>query len=286
MRRTIIALAATVVAAQAAVTVSAQISADEENIFRYRTGNFEVIVLTQGQGEGDTGILLDAPAEVTESYLSENGTYPTATNVVLIRNGDHIWLIDAGYGATLFDTLEALGLGSRDVDRVLLTHMHGDHIGGLLKDGARAFDAPLGLSATEAGYWAGQEGSAKTVLDLYKPETLELYRLGEAPLGREGIFPVEAFGHTPGHTAFLVVSGDEKLMIWGDIAHAMAVQMPHPEISVRYDVDPDAARVSRLEILEYVVANNIPVAGMHIPYPGIGIVEKAGQGYKFTPITQ
>ncbi len=124
------------------------------------------------------------------------------------------------------------------------------------------------------------------VLELYKPNALTLYTLDDVPTDRDGIFAIEAFGHTPGHTVFLVVSGGEKLLVWGDIAHAMAVQMPRPEISVRYDVDPDAARASRLKILEYAATNRIPVAGMHIPYPGVGTVEKAAQGYKFTPATR
>ncbi len=282
MKRTIIALAATVVAAQATQAVSAQTSAPEEHIFRYRVGNFEVVLLSEGQSDGNTRNLIDAPADLTAPYLSEAGTYPTATNAFAVISPKEVLLIDAGVGRRLTENIDAAGIDK--IGAIWLTHMHGDHIGGLLKDGARVFDAPLSLGAAEAGYWAGQGGGAKTVLDLYKPRTIELYRLEEVPLGRDGIFPIEAFGHTPGHTAFLVVSGGEKLMIWGDLAHAMAVQMPHPEISVRYDVDPDAARVSRAKILEYVAANNIPVAGMHIPYPGIGTVEKAAQGYKFIPV--
>lgn len=107
--------------------------------------------------------------------------------------------------------------------------------------------------------------------------------LDNVPADAEGIFPIKVYGHTPGHTAFMVVSDGERLLIWGDITHAMAVQMPHPEISVTYDVDPDAARALRLKILEYVAAHKIPVAGMHIAWPGIGTVEKAAQGYEFTP---
>jgi glyoxylase-like metal-dependent hydrolase (beta-lactamase superfamily II) len=284
MRKSIIALAATVVAAQAMLTASAQTTSPEENIFRYRVGDFEVMLLSEGQSAGGTGNLIDAPAERIVPYLSEDGTYPTATNAFAVIAPRETLLIDAGVGRRLTENIAAAGIDS--LGAIWLTHMHGDHIGGLVKDGVRVFDAPLTLGTAEAEYWAGQEGSAKTVLDLYQPRTMELYRLEEVPLGRNGIFPIEAYGHTPGHTVFLVVSGGEKLLIWGDVAHAMAVQMPLPEISVRYDVDPDAARATRAKILEYVVENKIPVAGMHIPYPGIGTIEKAAEGYRFTPITE
>ncbi len=287
MKKTIITYAATATVAMAACTPATE----EENIFRYKVGDFDVVLLSEGQGEGDTGILLDAPAETIAPYLSENGSYPTATNMVLVRNGDHEWLIDTGYGATLFDKMATLGLEPKDVDEVLLTHLHGDHIGGMLREGAVAFpDATVRLADSEFDYWTNAgNAAAKDIFSAYGdavrpivPAELDEWSFD----GTDGIFPIAAYGHTPGHTMFMVVSGGDKLLVWGDIAHAMAVQMPHPEISVRYDVDPDAARDSRRRVLEYVATNHIPVAGMHIPYPGIGTVERVGDGYKFTPAIQ
>ncbi len=276
-KSTIIALVAIAVAVQAAGQ-----SADG-NIFRYRVGDAEVVLLSDGQGEGDTRVLIDAPAETTAPYLSEMGRYATATNVFAVIYDGEVTLIDAGTGKALQANLDAAGI--ERIDAIYLTHMHGDHIGGLLRDGERAFeDVPLLLSAVEAGYWRQQGGNASRVLDLYEAETLKPVELENVAAHKDGTFAIEAFGHTPGHTAFLVVSNGDKLLVWGDLTHAMAVQMPRPEISVRYDVDPDAARASRLRILEYVAAHKIPVAGMHIPYPGIGTVEKAAQGYKFTPV--
>ena len=102
----------------------------------------------------------------------------------------------------------------------------------------------------------------------------------------DGIQPLAAYGHTPGHAMFLIQDSGEQLLIWGDLAHAMAVQMAHPKISVTYDVDPDMARESRQKVLKYVAEEGIPIAGMHIPTPGTGKVEKDGKGYVFLPGNQ
>ncbi|MDR0315454.1 MAG: MBL fold metallo-hydrolase, partial [Treponema sp.] len=98
-----------------------------------------------------------------------------------------------------------------------------------------------------------------------------------------GITPIAAFGHTPGHTVFMVESAGEKLLIWGDLMHAEPIQFPLPNIAVSYDSDALAAVISRTRILEYVTANNIPIAGMHLLYPSIGTVSRDGAGYKLTP---
>jgi len=103
----------------------------------------------------------------------------------------------------------------------------------------------------------------------------------------KGVSAIAAYGHTPGHTMFLVESGGKKLLVWGDLTHAMAIQMPRPSVSVTYDSDPVAAAEARKEVLKYVSENKIPVAGMHVAYPGVGGVETDPEnpgGYKFIPI--
>lgn len=278
MKKTILVLAAAVAVAG---TVSAQDAG--ENIFRYRVGDFEVVLLSDGQSRGNARVFSGTPSEVTAPYLDADGSYATATNAFAVVTPKEVLLIDAGVGRALEANLAAAGIDRPGA--IWLTHMHGDHIGGLLRNGERAFPGvPLSLGAVEAEYWAQQGGNAGKVLEVYEPRTLKLLKPEDVPAGRDGVFPVEAYGHTPGHTAFLVVSDGEKLLVWGDLAHSMAVQMPRPEITVSYDVDPGAARASRLRLLEYAAQNDIPVAGMHVPYPGVGMVEKAGEGYKFTPV--
>jgi glyoxylase-like metal-dependent hydrolase (beta-lactamase superfamily II) len=100
-----------------------------------------------------------------------------------------------------------------------------------------------------------------------------------------GIYPAAAFGHTPGHTVFLLDSEGDKLLIWGDLMHAQGIQFPAPEVSVTYDTDPVAAAAVRKTILEYAVKNRLPIAGMHLVYPAVGMVEAEGSGYRFAPLT-
>jgi glyoxylase-like metal-dependent hydrolase (beta-lactamase superfamily II) len=96
---------------------------------------------------------------------------------------------------------------------------------------------------------------------------------------------IAAYGHTPGHTAFMVGSSGQQMLIWGDLTHATPVQMPYPQLAVTYDVDPNQAVASRMKILEYIAKNNIPIAGMHIAFPGMGHVKANSEGgYAFTPL--
>jgi glyoxylase-like metal-dependent hydrolase (beta-lactamase superfamily II) len=272
-----------------------------ENIFSVKLGDSKVYVLSEGQGSGNAGILIGANPEITEKY-TPNDSFPIATNAFLWQVCGKNILFDTGYGKNLFDNLQFLQLKPEDIDAILITHAHGDHIGGLLRNDQAVFPkAELYVSQQEYDYWTNEEvinqmsegrrngflaaqkafGAYKDKLHLFEPnEANSSY--GEVLL--PGIKAIAASGHTPGHSVFLLESGKDKLLIWGDLAHAMTVQMPHPEVAVTYDVNPEMAIQSRLTILDFVVNQKIPVAGMHIPYPSIGAIEKATeQGYRFVP---
>ena len=255
----------------------------EESPEPIRVGAYEVYVLQETLGTGNTDILIDAPEEVLTQYAPD-GTYPTATNAVLVRRGDRVWLIDTGFGRTIFDRMASLGIVPEDVDEVLLTHMHGDHIGGMLREGVKAFpNATVLLAEREFDHWSGiGNEAAMNIFSEYGDAVRKLSPVEiDAPV-QDGITPIAAYGHTPGHTVFMLKDGDEQLLVWGDVAHAMAVQMPHPEISVRYDTDPAAARESRLKVLRHVAEAGIPVVGMHIPATMTGKVHANGDGYEFS----
>ncbi|MDR1419764.1 MAG: MBL fold metallo-hydrolase [Treponema sp.] len=256
----------------------------DENIFAWKTGDFEVYTLVENRGPGRQGVLVGAAAADVERYLG--GGFQSQTNAFLIKASGRIVLVDTGFGAALFDNLKALGVNPGQVDAVLITHMHGDHIGGLARDGQALFpNARVYLAEQERGYWtkSNMNRSAVAALAPYG-EKVTVFRPGElgkaVPEILPGISAAAAFGHTPGHTVFLLESREEKLLIWGDLVHVQGIQFPLPGVSVTYDTDPREAAVSRKRILSYVTANGIPVAGMHLVYPALGTVRAEGDGYR------
>jgi glyoxylase-like metal-dependent hydrolase (beta-lactamase superfamily II) len=273
-----------------------------DRVITFEVGSIRITTLCESSQDGNSQVLKGATPEMIRTYLSD-GKYPAATNAFLLRTADRHILVDAGYGRRLFENLEAQDVTPGQIDVILLTHMHGDHIGGLLRDGQATFPkAALYLSQAEHDFWTDDQAmqqagpdrqggfvQARKVIAAYK-DRLHLFPAAELNgHSREllpGIRGIAAYGHTPGHTAFLIESEDEELLIWGDLTHAMAIQMPCPEVALVYDSDPGQAVETRKKMLEYVAENKIPVAGMHIPFPAIGNIARAkdkADGYTYTP---
>jgi glyoxylase-like metal-dependent hydrolase (beta-lactamase superfamily II) len=245
-----------------------------EEIFTHNLGDgISLTTLSERQGVIGRDILIGATDDMLKAY--PDGKVPNAINAFLFRaNGTNI-LIDTGLGIRLLDNLKAAGTAPSAVHAILITHMHGDHIGGLLgKDGAAVFpNAAVFIARPEIDYWRTKNDSAKNIERAYKGR-LHFFtpRPPEEGLGGDAIVPfvtpVAAYGHTPGHTLYLIDSPKGQVLVWGDLTHATPVQCAYPEVAVTYDVDPAQAVQTRKAVLDFVKRRNLAVAGMHIAAPG------------------
>jgi glyoxylase-like metal-dependent hydrolase (beta-lactamase superfamily II) len=263
-------------------------ASESDGIYSFKVGQFEVYMLVESESEGSTRIIPTADAALIKRYIPETG-FKSSTNVFLIKAPGHNILVDTGFGRTIFEKMKTLGIEPDQIDTVLITHLHGDHIGGLQRDGRPVFpNAKIYLSEKEHTYFTKTQVNqgAVTALAPYgsKVVTFEPGILGGA--AREilpGISAIANYGHTPGHTVYMLENGGARLIIAGDFLHVALVQIPNPDISATYDVDQSAAAASRRQILDYAARNKILIGGMHMVYPAVGTVEADGSGFRFTP---
>ncbi|MDR3019904.1 MAG: MBL fold metallo-hydrolase [Treponema sp.] len=283
-------LAASCATGGQAVNDFSDFRSEDDGIFSLKVGQFMVYTLIDAQREGNAGILVDADAAVLERFIPEAG-FSHSTNAFLIKTPQGNILVDNGFGATIIDKMQKLDITPEQISAVLITHLHGDHIGGLQKDGAAIFpNAKIYVSKNEHEHFTQTQPNQGAVAALapyevitFEPAQLQAKHTEILP----GIFPIANYGHTPGHTVFMVESGKEKLIIAGDFLHVALVQFAVPDISASFDMDKEAAAVSRKQILDYAAQNKIPIGAMHIVYPGIGAIgvsSDEGVQFTFTPV--
>jgi len=274
-----------------AVTVG--VYGNEDVIPSFKAGQFEIFVLVESERDGNAGILVGADDAILQRYIPEEGFKHTA-NAVLVKTPKMNILIDSGTGAgdIIINKIKSLGIEPEKINAVLITHLHGDHFGSLQRDGQAVFpNAKVYLSKRDVEYFTvtNPNQGAINALAPYKSNTVTFdpasLSARRKPEILPGVIPIAAYGHTPGHTIFQLESGREKFLVIADLLHVALVQFPMPSISATYDVDQALAARTRQEVLAYAAQNKIPVAGMHIVNPGMGMVETNKEGgFLFKPI--
>jgi glyoxylase-like metal-dependent hydrolase (beta-lactamase superfamily II) len=277
--------------------------------YRMAVGAFEVTALYDGNLRIGSQLLhgIDPAAippllarEFTDS--NEKGTL-TAINGFLVNTGEHLILVDGGNaGCSMYQTaghlvenLRASGYRPEDVDVVLVTHMHGDHVCGLSKDGVRVFPkATVYAAEAEAAYWLAPATDPNDPNEKRKANA----RKGLSPYQAAGVFrtfkpgtvlfagvtALDTRGHTPGHISYLFESGGQAFLALGDIVHAHAVQFAHPEVTLEFDSDQPMAVAARKALFETLVQKGWSFGGAHLPFPGIGHLRKDGGAYAYVRI--
>ncbi|MEO5889486.1 MAG: MBL fold metallo-hydrolase [Ferruginibacter sp.] len=284
-----------------------QAPSPQPGYYRLPVGDFEVIALSDGTVPQNFHQLLTnvKPGEIDRLLKMNYQSDPVelSVNGYLIKKGNELILVDAGtaeaYGPTLGHLTESLlraGYQPAQISAVLITHIHIDHTGGLMDKGKLAFpNATIYISKPEVDFWLTAESKRKA------PENLKNYfEQAEATVapylkagkvktfdyGKEimpGILPLASPGHTPGHSFFSLESKGEKLLFWGDIMHAAAVQFIDPAVTIVYDVNPSAAAAQRKKAFREAAQKGYLVAGDHLSYPGIGRIRADGDGYVWVP---
>jgi glyoxylase-like metal-dependent hydrolase (beta-lactamase superfamily II) len=279
-------------------------------IFRQSIGDIEVTALLDGDFTFPPELFAGAKPEEQQAMAARAFTsFPlhSPVNAYAINTGDKLYLVDTGTAAFaasfpgnplgyLIDSLAAAGLKPADVDAVLLTHLHPDHIGGLVKEREAQFpNAEVIVPEADTKFWLNAEVAsqapdsarpffdmARTAMTPYENRTRRI-----APSGPvvPGIEAVALPGHTVGHTGYMIGAGNDRLLIWGDIVHNAALQFPRPELTGAFDTDQPQAAATRKRVFDMAATDRIMIAGMHLPFPGLGHVEKAGDSYVYHPVT-
>lgn len=286
-----------------ALAAGPQLKGQAPGWYRVQLGDFEITALSDGTIDLPVDKLLQQPPANTlralqHAYLGV--PLETSVNAYLVNTGAKIVLVDTGtaglFGPTagrVVANLKASGYTPEQVDEIVITHMHGDHIGGA---SSTVFpNATLRLDKRDSDFWLAAEqvakggDGAKAVAALVKgfADTGRFKPFEGSKDGVEivpGVKAFPAYGHTPGHTNYVAESKGQKMMFWGDLMHVAAVQFPDPSVTVQFDSDPKTARPAREAAYAAAAKDGYFVAVTHVSFPGIGRLRADGKGYDWFPV--
>jgi glyoxylase-like metal-dependent hydrolase (beta-lactamase superfamily II) len=294
------------------VQAKAPLAKDQAPYFyRFTHGKMQATVVSDGiLPLGDpSGSFLGASKDEIAKMLTDNFLSPTNVileqNILVLNTGDKLVLFDSGMGSStmfgptpgkLLTSLKAAGIYPKDIDAVVATHAHCDHVWGIMADdGSRNFpNAQIYISQADFDYWTDEaklamkdpaymkpfvEGARKNLLP--NRDRMVFFKDGQEFL--HGIQAMSAPGHTVGHTVFMIASDGKTLAAIGDLTHHQVLLVEKPRIEFAYDTDPKQSANTRVRVLDMLAANRIPLIAYHFPWPGVGHVAKNGDGFRYHP---
>lgn len=284
------------------------------SIYRFELGDFEVTTISDARAmiDGPWPIVgEDRPAAEVESLMQQNllpeKRFQPGFSPMLVNTGKELVLFDTGNGASGFvprpeggrlaQLLGPAGFSPDQVDVVVLSHLHPDHVGGVLENGKPLFPrARYVMGSVEHNFWRSKERLTATP-GSNEHKTALLFPTHVAPLASRttfvdpggditaGIRAVEAYGHTPGHLAFHVESQGKRLLFWGDCAHHEVASLARPEWHAFFDMDKTRGVATRKRIYDMAATERLAVVGYHTSFPSIGFIQREGSAYRWLPAT-
>jgi glyoxylase-like metal-dependent hydrolase (beta-lactamase superfamily II) len=277
--------------------------------YRFKLGDFEATVISDGTlNLGPAAALYPkTPKETVEGVLASQFVAPAALvvqeNCLVLNTGDQLVLFDSGMGSykvfgttagRLESALTASGIKPDDIDAIILTHGHIDHLSGIMSDeGKRLFpNAQIIMSKVEHDFWTddakiSSTGVMKLLVDSARKNLLpnkdRMVFVEEGKEAIKGVSAVSSRGHTPGHASYLISSGGQNFLFTGDAVTNTAISFGHPDWVFGFDADPGMASETRKRVLDMAVQDKLTLVGYHFAFPGIGNVAKEGDAYRFVP---
>jgi glyoxylase-like metal-dependent hydrolase (beta-lactamase superfamily II) len=305
----LVGLASSVAGPNPAMAAAPQHHDQVSGFYRLQVGDLEVTALWDGAASFDPHWLRGQTTieGVVKALPEDPHLLDVADTGFLVNTGKQLILVDAGSGTwfgggalgRMVGSLRSAGYTPEEVDLVLVTHLHSDHIGGLTtQDGKRVFpNAEVYVAKEDNDFWLSPEIAAKAPKDaqpfFQSAQAIAAPYLkagkwhtfsGSEPIV-DGMQLVSLHGHTPGHTGYEFSSKGQKILFWGDTIHAYRVQLQHPKVTVVFDIDPATAAATRNQLLPELAREDVVIAGPHMLFPSLGRLHKAGNGYSWAPVS-
>ena len=300
-------VAVAVLASSVVMAAAPMAKTSAPGFFRVMLGDFEVTAISDGTVDLPVDKLLQEPAEKTNHALANvflSAPLETSVNAFVINTGKKLVLIDTGAGALFGPTLgklvanlKASGYEPSQIDDIFITHMHPDHVGGLVSNGALVFpNAIVHADQHDVDYWLSQanldnapadakgmhQGAMASINPYVAAKKMMAFK-GDTEF-MPGIKASVSYGHTLGHTNYLVESKGQKLLLIGDLIHVAAVQLEHPEVTIQFDTHQKDAAKTRSKVFTQAAKDGVLIGAAHLQFPGLGHLKKNKKSYTWIPV--